>query len=101
MLTRNAPRGLSTENTGDFETLTDRKDISFPVKRQYGASELYNSRPIWMADRLRELPEDLALLLYCTTETREQVQEVLDGYKKQTAAPMDDFTRGLYYRGVK
>jgi len=41
------------------------------------------------------------LLLYFTVESAEQVWQILQAYDEQKAPPFEEFTRGLYYRGVK
>ena len=103
MLTRNCPgqnRGKEAcGSCGGTCTLTDRKGVSFPVRCRAGCSELFNSRPIWMADRLRELSGFDFLLISFTTEDKQTCAAVLNAY--QTGGnPPEAFTRGLLYRGV-
>ena len=101
MLTRNAPDGLSPKDFADPETLpelTDRKGIRFPVAKNGDAYELLNSRPLYLADS-RDLPRDLFHLYWFTTETAEEVADILQAY--ETGAPAEtEFTRGLYLKGV-
>lgn len=101
MLTRNAPDGLSPKDFADPETLpelTDRKGIRFPVAKNGDAFELLNSRPLYLADS-RDLPRDLFHLYWFTTETAEEVADILQAY--ETGAPAEtEFTRGLYLKGV-
>lgn len=102
MMTRNCPtrNGMSCRECGRHQSLTDRKGISFPVRCCGGASDLLNSRPIWLADHLSELPPLDFLLLYFTVETAEQTGEVLSAYRLGLPSPVP-FTRGLCYRGVQ
>lgn len=81
------------------ENITDRKGISFPVRCRMGFSEILNSRPIWLADRLNELDFDF-IMLYFSRETKEQAQRVINAYK-DGGTPDGEYTRGLYYRGVE
>ena len=101
MLTRNAPDGLSPKDFAEPETLpelTDRKGIRFPVAKNGDAFELLNSRPLYLADS-RDLPRDLFHLYWFTTETAEEVADILQAY--ETGAPAEtEFTRGLYLKGV-
>ena len=106
MLTRNCPvangggcrkQGGSCQGQGN---LTDRKGIDFPVVCRYGCSEVLNSRPIWMADRLREVNFASFGLLWFTVESGEEAQSVLEFYQKGGLPPRE-YTRGLYYRGSR
>lgn len=101
MLTRNCPlkNGRDCKDCHQDGYLTDRKGIQFPVVCNHGASELLNSRPIYLGDRLQEIHNMDFLLLYFTTESPEEIKRVLEQYRTG-ATPETDFTRGLYYRGV-
>ena len=100
MLTRNCPikNGISCEKCQKDGTLTDRKGIKFPVRCRMGYSEIFNSRPIYLAERVNEFAVDF-LTLYFTAETAEECATVIDCYKNG-AKPQTEYTRGLYYRGV-
>ena len=105
MLTRNCPikNGRNCRACGAKLCLTDRKGIEFPVtcKANLGlASEILNSRPIYLADRQAELQNVDFELLYFTVETEKQVSCVLE-YFKGELEPRGEFTRGLYYRGAE
>ena len=101
MLTRNAPDGIHPKDFADPATLpelTDRKGIRFPVAKNGDAYELLNSRPLYLADS-KDLPRDLFHLFWFTTETAEEVADILQAY--ETGAPVEtEFTRGLYLKGV-
>ncbi|MGN0467330.1 MAG: U32 family peptidase, partial [Acutalibacteraceae bacterium] len=102
MLTRNCPiknvKSCSQCERKSF--LTDRMGIRFPVVCTNGCSEILNSRPIYLADRLDEIKNIDFLTLYFTTESGSEVQTVLDSYRNKKSA-VGEFTRGLYYRGVE
>lgn len=102
MLTRNCPlaNGVSCRDCRQNGFLTDRKGIAFPISCTGGCSELLNSRPIDLADRLSEIRNMDFLLFYFTRETPEQCAGVLSRYRN-AIAPDGAYTRGLYYRGVE
>lgn len=102
MLTRNCPvkNGKTCLECGRNSEITDRLGISFPVRCSFGYSEIYNSRPIYMADRLREIPPADILYFSFTVETRDEAEKILNAYKNKEK-PDGDFTRGLLYRGVE
>lgn len=102
MLTRNCPvkNGKTCKTCGRKSVITDRMGISFPVYCDGNCSEILNSRPIYMAERLNEMRNIDSLVLYFTIETREQVSQIINDYKEKSA-PNGSFTRGLYYRGVE
>ncbi len=102
MLTRNCPvkNGKSCKDCGRQSEITDRKGISFPVRCQMGYTEILNSRPIYMADRLGEIPECDIMFFNFTTETKQEVADVMNAYYNEEK-PLGEFTRGLLYRGVE
>jgi putative protease len=102
MVLRSCPmrQFYSCGECGGKKTLTDRLGVHFPVvchNRRY--SELLNSRPMMLSDRLREFSGFSFGTLYFTTETAAQVREVLAQYRTEAPA-RGEFTRGLYYRSV-
>ncbi len=102
MLTRNCPvkNGKSCRECGRKSSLTDRKGISFPVLCENGFSEIFNSRPTYMADRLAEIRNVDFHLLDFTTESKAECARVLTAYSAG-ASPAGEYTRGLFYRGVE
>ncbi len=101
MLTRNCPikNGKTCAECDKKGTLVDRKGIEFPVMCRAGYSELLNSAPLYMGDRLQEVPAVDYLLLYFTNETQSQASDIINMYysgKKTTG----DYTRNLYYRDL-
>ena len=99
MLTRNCPQKNGSGCSDCRGEIVDRKGIAFPIRCRSGYSELYNSRPIYLAERMDEFPLSFGLL-YFTIEGREECAEIIDAYKKGIP-PKGDYTRGLYYRGVE
>ena len=102
MLTRNCPvkNGRDCEDCKGRGFLTDRMNKKFPVVCSFGCSEVLNSQPIYMADRLGEIKNIDLLTLYFTREKKEIAEAVLDAYRKGKAVK-GDYTRGLYYRGAE
>lgn len=103
MLTRNCPGVNSATKTcaecGGLGYITDRKEISFPYKCSGGCTQIYNSVPLYMGDRLREIKStDFNVMLF-TTETAEQKLYALNCVKYQNKIT-GGHTRGLYYKGV-
>lgn len=82
--------------------LKDRTGRQFPIACDYDCQNvLFNSTPLYLADRNREWQETgvtFGRLLF-TTETPREIHTVLDAYIKGTKHP-GEYTRGLYYRGV-
>ena len=101
MLTRNCPikNGKTCGECMRQSSLTDRKGISFPVRCRMGFSEILNSRPIYMGDRMREIPPNDILFFNFTTESKDEIKEILSAYENGDK-PQGEFTRGLLYRGV-
>ena len=65
--------------------LTDRKNVSFPVLREWEhRSLIVNSVPIFMADKQSDLSRAGITMRHFifTTETRSEVNEVINCYKK-------------------
>ncbi len=83
--------------------LTDRTGRSFPIACGNDCrNTLFNSAPLWLADRSREWQESgvaFGRLLF-TDESPAEIARIIEGYAEGFAAPPEGHTRGLYYRGV-
>ncbi|MEG0910193.1 MAG: U32 family peptidase [Ruthenibacterium sp.] len=83
-------------------SLLDRKAMRMPVRctapGMAGVRTVYNPIPLYMGDKLAELPVDIALLDF-TIETKEEAQKIMAAFKAHRASG-DDFTRGLYFKGT-
>ena len=101
MIFKNCPlrNGISCGDCKKNGVITDRMGIEFPVRCRLGYSELLNSLPIWLADRLDEVSDFDFLVLYFSREDKNTAGRVIDAYKKGSP-PMFNHTRGLYYRGT-
>lgn len=101
MLTRNCPirNGKTCDECKGNSYLTDRMNKKFPVVCSWGCSEILNSQPIYMGDRMNEIENMDFITFYFTKEKQELCDAVLDAYRKGKGVK-GDFTRGLYYRGA-
>ncbi len=99
MLLKNCPlkNGRECKECDKNGYITDRKGIQFPIRCRYGYSELLNSKPLYIADRLNEFQGLDFMLLYFTAQTKEEIIKTINDYKNG-AQPPKDYTRGLYYR---
>lgn len=100
MLTRNCPlkNGRSCKECRGGGVITDRTGTEFRVRCRMGYSELLNSVPVWLADRMNEAAGLDFALLYFTGETPVRAAEVIKAYNDGAAADVK-YTRGLFYRG--
>ncbi len=101
MLLRSCPlkNGHSCAECHGGGTLTDRKGIAFPVFCRAGVSELFNSTPHYLADRLDELYGLDFLLLYFTDESSQEINRIIKLY--QNGGDLGgNYTRGAYYREI-
>ena len=85
--------------------LTDRTGQAFPLLPAYGCrNELFNSQPVWLADRPGEyerLGVQYGRVMF-TTEPPERCAEVWLAHLRGTGLDFETgFTRGLYNRGVE
>ncbi|MBQ8600593.1 MAG: U32 family peptidase [Clostridia bacterium] len=94
-------------NTGDCRhkkggALCDRTGRTFPIACDYDCQNvLFNNTPLYLADRNREWQETgvtFGRLLF-TDEPPTEIQKILEAYTKNSTPP-EEYTRGLYYRGV-
>ena len=92
------------------EFLLDRKNEKFPLKCGEGCVlELLNSKPIFMADKIKDLLKlkPAALRLIFTVENFEECGKIIEKYvdglsgKPIETPPENTFTRGHFYRGAE
>ena len=102
MITRNCPvkNRIGCEKCGKKGLLTDRKGYKFPVIcSSYPCVEILNPNPIVMSDRIDEIKTDF-IHFYFTDETEDEIRQIISLYKFNKFCEKN-YTRGLYYRGVK
>lgn len=102
MLTRNCPNrnGVGCSSCGGTAQMTDRKGERFTIICRNGFSEILNGIPLYMGDRAAETQLCDYHLLRFTTETPEEIREILRRYAAGEAFP-GRYTRGLYYREIQ
>lgn len=110
MITENCiiKNGTGECRCGKRNELRDRTGASFPLLPAYGhRTEIENSRVLWLADRTdwHRLGLHSGRLRF-TTESGEECAEIFHSYKENVengkrTEPPEDFTRGLYLRGVE
>lgn len=88
---------------GQGGTLTDRTGASFPILCAHGCrNELQNSKTLFLADKSEWQRCGLQWgRLRFTTESAQTCLAVLQRYTGQGTYMPEDFTRGLFYRGVE
>jgi len=91
---------LICEECGRNQVLTDRLGTQFPVRCRAGFSEVLNSVPIYLADRLSEIKGIDFMLLYFTDEDKSMVERIINAYRFGAGVANGGYTRGLYYRKV-
>lgn len=100
MLTDNCPIKADVGCKECKNTITDRKNISFPVYCRGGYAEIYNSRPLWLADRLGEYDGFSAFILNFIDESETEITEVIKCYTQKGDCKPEQYTRGLYDKGA-
>ena len=109
MITENCMIGNAGNCHGDKRlcqgenSLTDRTGAQFPLLGQYGCRcEVENSRVLFLADKPEWQRCGLTWArLRFTTEPPAQCDAVLRRYQGQDSWTPEEFTRGLFYRGVE
>ena len=109
MVTENCMTGNAGNCRGDKRLcdgenyLTDRTGARFPLLGQYGCRcEIENSRTLFLADKpeWRNCGLTYARLRF-TTESPDQCDAALRRYLGEGEWMPEEFTRGLFYRGVE
>lgn len=83
------------------KSLTDRTRRKFPVVCGKDYTEILNSVPVWMADRLTELTGCGFMLIDITDEKPEEATEIASAYRYGSDIKPGSITRGLLYRGIE
>ena len=85
----------------DGTLLTDRKNESFAMSSDCRecVTYIYNSKPVYMADKLHSIRNVGAFDIVFTDETPEMCRTIIELYKAELPCPFE-FTRGHFTRGV-
>lgn len=104
MLCRNCPAANSERGCLHCTTapeLTDRRGVKFPIQCRGACSEVLNSVPLFMADRMDEVKNmDFGLLRF-SVESSGEAGKIIEEYASGRAGKREDITRGLYFRGIE
>ena len=101
MTVRNCPveAAIGCDNCTGWTKLTDRMNVDFFVNCDGGESKIYNSVPLFLADKQSDLKGLSFITLYFTKETARECDEIISAYKNNNSFD-GKITRGLYYRNV-
>mgnify|MGYP003300649117 CR=1 FL=1 len=101
MLTRNCPvrNKLTCSECGGKSFLVDRMGVEFSVVCKNGCSIILNSRPLWAADKKNSFKNLDFGLIYFTNESRAECEKIVSQVKNGENPP-EEFTRGMYFKGV-
>jgi len=101
MLLKNCPlkNGRKCSECDKKGFITDRTNTRFPIRCSFTMSELFNSTPIYLADKQEDLQNVDYQILYFTIESPQEVDQIIQAYH-DCAASNKAYTRGLYYRSV-
>lgn len=103
MIVRNCPikRHIKCSECKSKNSLTDRLSNKFRVtcnRQKY--SEILNSKPLILSDKLNDFNKVDFITLYFTIENKSECDKVINAYKTKSSLNTKDLTRGLYYRGI-
>ncbi len=100
MLTRNCPinSGVGCKNCEN--QLTDRKGEKFPLYCRGGFAEIFNPRPTFLGDRINEFSALDFIILDFVLESQEEIEKVLGSYMGKNSYCPNEYTRGLFSKGV-
>jgi len=104
MAFRNCPMkaAIGCEKCRQKGYVTDRMGTKFPLSCRDGVTELFNSVPLYLADKMNEMPKVDFFTLWFTDESADECAKIACEYKGLTPPALPDgFTRGLYQRNVK
>ena len=98
---KNRGKGCHCQDTP--QSLRDRKGEEFPVERAWGCrNELFNAKTLWLADKddWKKAGLRYARLAFLREDAK-TCARILRAYRSGEGDGPEEFTRGLYYRGVE
>lgn len=103
MIVRNCPikRYIKCSECESQNSLTDRLSNKFKVicnRQRY--SEILNSSPMILSDKLDDFKSVDFTVLYFTVEKKQECDEIIKAYEQKSSLNIKNITRGLYYRGI-
>lgn len=81
--------------------LTDRTGRKFPLycHQNHDYIEMLNAEILWLADKLSKFQNLAYYDFYFTEESPEQIQKILEDYRKSSQTVPANRTNGLYFKG--
>ena len=102
MITRRCPVNNGKPcNNGEccHKTIVDRKGRKLNVICTENTVEILNSDVLYLADKLNSVKNNAFAVLKFTVE--HDVNEIIDSYVHKLPFNETNYTRGLYFRGIK
>ena len=98
MTARNCPvkEEIGCKNCNKKQFLNDRIGKKFRVKCNGQTSELYNTYPLCVFDRLNKLDSDINKIFMFNDENKNDIKNIIKHYKNSEL--LNDSTRGCYFR---
>lgn len=83
--------------------ITDRMGMKNPIAchKGWGYVEIKNALDLMISDKLDSFHSLSHIVLMFSDETPTRMLEIIKAYENKTPLEMKDFTRGLYFRGIK
>lgn len=100
MLVKNCPVKNETGCKNCTGYLIDRTGRKSPVMCSEEYSEVFNSSPVYMADRMNEISGIDFIVLSFTDENAEETAKIIENYICGNKSCPENITRGLLYRGI-
>lgn len=83
--------------------ITDRMGMKNPLSchKQWGYVEIKNALDLVISDKLESFFSLSHILLCFSDESTERMLQIINAYENKAPLDIKDFTRGLYFRGIK
>lgn len=98
MTVRNCPvnEEVGCKNCNKNKSLTDRMGKNFKVKCNGQTSEIFNTYPVCIFDKLDKLKDNIDRVFLFTNENSKEIDVVIDKYLKKER--LAESTKGCYFR---
>lgn len=98
MTARNCPvkEEIGCKNCNKKQSLNDRMGKKFRIKCNGQTSELYNTYPLCVFDRLNKLDSDINKIFMFNDENKNDIKNIIKHYENSEL--LNDSTRGCYFR---
>ncbi len=98
MTVRNCPvkEEIGCKNCNKNKSLTDRMGKKFKVKCNGQTSEIFNTYPVCIFDKLDKLKDNIDRVFLFTNENNKQINTIINKYLKSER--IDESTKGCYFR---